>query len=428
MTERFLHYLWLHKYFFLSHLETTSGESLTILSQGVYNTDGGPDFLNAKVKVGDIEWAGNVEIHLRASDWLKHQHQTNLAYDNVILHVVFEADVPISRNSGEVIPTFEMKGHFEESMFERFQDMVDSSRWIACEKDISDVPRITFELWLERLLIERLEDKAGYIDYRLQQNLFDWEQSFFESVASSFGLKVNLQAFELLAKATPLSVLQKHADSLFQIEALLFGQSGLLDGTFKDEYPKQLWDEYLFLKTKYVLTPIDKSVWNFLRLRPSSFPTHRIAQLAQLVHQNKSLFSQAVVSVNITDLFPLFQVEASEYWHTHYLFDKIAKVNGHKLGTTMVNLIIINSVIPYLFLYGKYYGKESYTKKVLDLHDLLPAEDNLIIRGFKLLNVNTSTAFRSQALLQLKKRYCDKKRCLDCAIGNYLIKPKKPLA
>ncbi len=423
MTERFLHYLWLHKYFFTSHLTTTSGESLTILSQGVWNADGGPDFLNAKVKIGDVEWAGNVEIHLKASDWFRHRHQDNPAYDNVVLHVVYEADVPVSRSVGAEIPTFEMKGHFEESLFQQFQELVDSNRWIACEKQISDVPRITFELWLERLLIERLEDKTLMIDQHLQQNRFDWEQSFFESVASSFGLKVNSLAFELLAKATPLSVLQKHADQLFQIEALLFGQSGLLDDSFQDDYPKQLWKEYQFLQTKYALTPVDKAVWNFLRLRPSSFPTHRIAQLAQLVHQNKSLFSQAVVSINVTGLFPLFQVDTSEYWHTHYLFDKPAHVNGHKLGSTMVNLIVINSVIPYLFLYGKYYGIESYTKKALDLHDLLPAEDNLIIRGFKALNINTSTAFRSQALLQLKKRYCDDKRCLDCAIGNYLIKP-----
>lgn len=424
MTERFLHYLWLHKYFFSSHLTTTSGESLLVLSQGLHNMDGGPDFLNAKVKIGDIEWAGNVEIHLHASDWLKHQHQTNLAYDNVILHVVFEADIPICRNSGDEIPTFEMKGHFDESLYARFQEMVDSNRWIACEKQFSEVPRITAELWLERLLIERLEEKTEHIYQRLLQNQFDWEQSFFESIASSFGLKVNSLAFELLAKATPLCILQKHANNLFQIEALLFGQSGLLDGHFDDDYPKQLWEEYRFLQTKYALTPIDKSVWNFLRMRPSSFPTHRIGQLAMLVYQNKSLFSSAIVSVNISGLFTLFQVDTSEYWHSHYLFDKPAKVNGHKLGATMVNLIVINSVIPFLFLYGKQYGNESYTKKALDLHDLLPAEDNLIIRGFKSLNINTATAFRSQALLQLKKQYCDRKKCLDCAIGNYLIKPK----
>lgn len=422
MNEQFLHYLWQHKYFFLPNLTTTSGEMLTILNTGIHNLDGGPDFLNAKLRIGELEWAGNVEIHLKASDWIKHQHQINEAYDNIILHVVYDADVQIFRKSGDGIPTFQIKGHFNEAMYDTFQEMETSNRWIACEKQISTVPRITFELWLERLLIERLEEKTTLLDVHLQQNQFDWEQSFFESVASSFGLKVNSMAFELLAKATPLSLLQKHADNLFQIEALLFGQSGLLDDSYDDDYPNLLWKEYQFLQTKYALIPIDKAVWNFLRLRPSSFPTHRIAQLAQLVYQNKSLFSKAVVSINITSLFALFQVDTSEYWHSHYLFDKKSKVNGHKLGITMVNLIVINSVIPYLFLYGKHYGKESYTKKALDLHDLLPSEDNLIIRGFKSLNINTTTAFRSQSLLQLKKKYCDHKKCLDCAIGNHLIK------
>ncbi len=425
MNERFLHYLWQHKYFYGGHLHTTSKETIQIASQGIYNTDGGPDFLNAKVKIGEIEWAGNVEIHLKASDWYKHNHQENSAYNNIILHVVFDADIEIKRLSGEVIPTFEMKGHFDESLYHRFHQMMESDSWIACENQIEDVPRITFELWLERLLIERIEERSEHINRRLEQNNFNWEQSFYESIASSFGLKVNALAFELLAKSLPLSILQKHTLNVFQIEALLFGQAGMLEKIFNDDYPNKLQQEYQFLRTKYGLTPIDNAVWNFLRLRPSSFPTQRIAQLAMLISNSNSLFSSSIISMENADLFSIFQAGVSEYWHTHYLFDKEAKVNSHKLGSTMVQLIIINSVIPFMFMYGKYYGKESLMKKALDLHDLLPAEDNAIIREFKQLNINTATAFRTQSLLQLKKRYCDAKRCLDCAIGNYLIKPEQ---
>jgi len=423
MNERFLHYLWQHKYFYGGNLHTTGREPIQIASQGTYNTDGGPDFLNAKVKIGEIEWAGNVEIHLKASDWFKHNHQENGAYNNIILHVVYDADSEIKRSSGEIIPTFEMKGHFDESLYHRFYQMMESDSWIACENQITDIPRITFELWLERLLIERIEERTEQINRRLEQNNFNWEQSFYESVASSFGLKVNALAFELLAKALPLSILQKHTNNLFQLEALLFGQAGMLEESFCDEYPQKLKLEYQFLKSKYGLSPIDKTVWNFLRLRPSSFPTLRIAQLAMLISKRNSFFSSAVTTLESEDLFSVFQVGVSNYWHTHYVFDKEAKVNGQKLGTTMVQLIIINSVIPFMFMYGKYYSKESLMRKALDFHDLLPAEDNAIIREYKQLNINTATAFRTQALLQLKKRYCDNKKCLDCAIGNYLIKP-----
>ncbi len=425
MNERFLHYLWQHKYFYKSSLTTTNGETITIMSPGLYNTDGGPDFLNAKIKIGDIEWAGNVEIHINASDWYNHKHQENMAYNNIVLHVVYSADVDVSRVSGEVIPTFEIKGHFDETIYSKFDSLMEANRWIACEKQISDVPRITFELWLERLLIERVEEKSIHIDNRLQQNSFNWEQTFYESVASSFGLKVNAVPFELLAKSLPLNVLQKHTNSLFQVEALLFGQAGMLNEQFADEYPIKLQKEYLFLQTKYGLTPLDKSVWNFLRLRPSSFPTHRIAQLAMLLCNKTSLFSTVVVSLEIANMWETFQVGTSEYWQSHYLFDKEAKVKSYKLGSTMTQLILINSVAPFLFLYGKYYSKESMIKKALDLHDLLPAEDNAIIREFKRLNINTATAFRTQSLLQLKRHYCDAKRCLECAIGNSIVKPEQ---
>lgn len=424
MTEDFLHFLWKHKLFYSNDLTTTTGYPIKILSPGIHNFNGGPDFSNARIVIEELSWAGNVEIHLKSSDWYKHKHHNDRAYNNVILHVVYEDDATVTRKKGEVIPVLELKGRFEESMYERYAQMVESNQWIPCEKMIADVPRITFELWLERLLIERIEQKVVAIETRLNQNHFNWEQSFFESLASSFGLKVNSLAFELLAKATPLSILLKHTNNLLQIEALLYGQAGMLDLDFKDDYPNQLKKEYDFLRTKYHLKPMDKSLWNYLRLRPSSFPTHRISQLAMLIHKNPTLFTTTILNSSVSDLFPIFQVETSEYWHTHYLFDKEAKVSSRKLGATLMNLIIINSVIPFMFLFGKYYSKEALVKKALDLHDLLPAEDNVVIRNFKQLNINTSTAFRTQALLQLKKQYCDQKRCLQCAIGNFLVKSK----
>lgn len=424
MTEDFLHYLWKHKRFYASNLSTAEGRPVKVNVPGIHNSDHGPDFLDARIDVGEISWAGNVEIHLKASDWYRHKHDLDGAYSNVVLHVVYENDAEVVRNSGEPIPVVELKGRFEESMFEQYQEMMDANRWIPCEKLIADVPRITLEMWLERLLVERIEQKTELITNRLTQNQFDWEQSFYEALASSFGLKVNALAFELLAKSMPLSILLKHADSLFQMEALLFGQAGMLEAGFKDDYPSKLQSEYKFLRSKYGLSPMDKSLWNYLRLRPSSFPTHRISQFAQLIHSHPNLFSTTVLDLPIHHLESIFQVETSEYWLTHYLFDKEANVSAHKAGATLMNLIIINAVIPYMFLYGKYYSKEDLMKKALDLHDLLPAEDNAIIRTFKLLNLNTATAFRTQALLQLKKHYCDPKKCLHCAIGNHLLKPK----
>ncbi len=422
MTEDFLHYLWQHKLYYSNDLVLTNGEKLQIISSGVKNTDGGPDFSNARIVIGNVEWAGNIEIHINASDWKKHNHQADAAYDNVILHIVYENDLIIKRKSGEEIPTFVLKNRFNETMFERYFDFINAKRWIPCELMIKDIERFHFEMWLERMLIERLETKTNNIQKHLSQNVNNWEQTFYEQIASSFGFKVNSVAFECLAKSLPISIIGKHKNSLFQIEALLFGQAGMLNKDFKDEYPQKLKTEYQFLQKKYDLKPISYQLWKFLRLRPANFPTIRIAQLASLIHQSSGLFSKLINSNTILELKSYFNIESSEYWHHHYSFDKQSRVISHSLGETSINLIIINTIIPFMYLYGKYYDNESFTKKSLSFNDLLPAEDNVIIRNFKQLSINTSTAFRSQALLQMKKEYCDKKRCLDCAIGNLLIK------
>ena len=422
MTEEFLLYIWQHKLFYSNNLSLTNKENIIINSTGIRNNDSGPDFFNAKIKLSNIEWIGNIEIHIKSSDWEKHKHQNNKNYDNIILHVVYENDKNIFRKSGEVIPTLELKNKFNELIFEKYKELITSQRWIPCEYSIKTIERFHFEMWLERMLVDRIEKKVDNIQKHFELNISNWEQTFYEQLSSSFGFKVNSFAFEQLAKSIPIQYLGKHKNNQFQIEALLFGQAGMLAKDFKDEYPKKLKTEYQILKTKYKLEPIEDELWKFSKLRPSNFPTIRIAQLASLIYNSTSLFSKIINSNSIREIKTFFDVQMSEYWFEHYNFDKKTRVISNNLGNSSTNLIIINTIIPFLYFYGKYYDNDIYKKRALYFMDLLPAEDNSIIRKFKELNINTSTAFRSQALLQLKKEYCDKKKCLECGIGNILLK------
>ncbi len=422
MTEDFLYYIWQHKLFYSNNLTLSNGESLTIITTGIRNNNSGPDFLNAKIKISNFEWAGNVEIHTKSSDWQKHNHNVDSNYDNIILHVVFENDKNVLRKSGEVIPTLELKNKFNELIYEKYKEFLTSQRWIPCEYSIKNIERFHFEMWLERMLIERIENKIENIQQKFDKNINNWEQTFYEHLCSSFGLKVNSVAFEVLAKSIPISILAKHKNNLFQIEAMLFGQAGMLGKDFKDEYPKKLKNEYKILQAKYNFEPISNNLWKFMRMRPSNFPTIRIAQIASLIFNSSALFSKIINSKTINEIKLLFDIQISDYWKEHYSFDKKTKVLTQKIGELSLNLIMINTIVPFLYFYGKYYDNEDYTKRALYFMDLLPEENNSIIRKFKELNINTSTSYRTQALLHLKKEYCDKKRCLECAIGNILIK------
>jgi hypothetical protein len=422
LREDFLHYVWRFKQFDFSQLKTTNGENIEIFQFGQYNTDGGPDFTNAQIQIGKTLWAGNVEVHIKASDWLKHMHGKNLAYNNVILHVVFEADTVITNSVGQPIPTLELNGRISLKLKNTYLKLLHEKAWIPCANQIGSVPDFTKTIWLDRMLIERLEQKTTIIAEALERNNNDWETTFYQMVARSFGLKINVEPFERLAQTIPLITLGKHKNSLFQLEALLFGQSGFLSGDFKEDYPNQLKKEYEFLKHKYQLTGIPKTMWQFLRLRPPSFPTIRIAQFAALIHQSSHLFSKILEAENIETIERLFEVQVSDYWQCHYVLDKESQKRKKSVGSSTVQLIIINTIIPALFLYGKFKSEERYKDKALKFLEQLPAENNKIIDEWQSLGFKANSAYHTQALLQLKKQYCDKKNCLSCSIGNSILK------
>ncbi|MBK7870026.1 MAG: DUF2851 family protein [Saprospiraceae bacterium] len=421
MREDFLHYLWRTKRLDARDLHTTEGESLEILHFGTYNPHSGPDFTNARLRIGDTIWAGNVEMHLCSSEWLAHGHQTDKAYDNVILHVVLEEDQVIARASGERIPCLEVKSLVPPKLSSTYLKLLHNEYWIPCQYHFFQVKEMTKNLWLERLLVERIEEKTNIISETLKCNNNNWEETFYQMLARNFGMKVNAEPFELLAKSTPLLTLLKHKNSLNQLEALLFGQSGLLESGFENDYPNQLKKEYNFLQKKYNLTPILGESWKFMRLRPASFPTIRVAQFATLIFQSNHLFSKMLAAKDIAELENMFELKLSNYWLTHYIFDKESKKTQKKLGKSAIHLLIINTIVPFLFLYGKLRSEDHYQDKALQLLEQLPPENNHIIENWHKLGVTAISASQTQALLQLKNQYCDSKRCLDCAIGNAIL-------
>ncbi len=421
MKEELLHYLWRTKRFNFTHLPTTQGEVIQILYTGDYNTHAGPDFLNARIRIGNTTWAGNVEMHLCASEWLRHGHAADKAYDNVILHVVLEEDVPILRASGERIPCLEMKALIEPKLSSKYLELLHSEYWIPCQTQFAQVSEMTRTLWLERLLVERLEQKTEIIAQALARNQQNWEETFYHLLARNFGMQVNMEPFELLAKSTPLLLLAKHKNSLMQIEALLFGQAGLLESDFEEAYPNQLKKEYAFLQKKYHLTPLRGESWKFLRLRPANFPTVRIAQFAKLLFQSNHLFSKMLAAASVEEIENMLELKLSNYWLTHYRFDKISPKRAKKLGKNTIHLLIINTIVPFLFLYGKYKSEERYQDRAFALLEQLPPEENNIIEHWQTLGVKPESAYQTQALLQLKKHYCTAKKCLNCSIGNAIL-------
>lgn len=419
MKESILHYIWQQKIFSNVGLKTTDGELVEIIDTGKLNTDAGPDFFNAKIKIGNTLWAGNVEIHIAGSDWYKHSHQNDKLYDNVILHVVKLADADVFRSDGEKIPTMILQ--YPESVEHNYEELLKNKLWIPCAQKINTVPDIFINAWKTALLTERLESKTRNIRTLLQENTQHWEEAFYVTLARSFGFGTNSQAFELLARSTPLGVLAKHKNDLQQLEALLLGQAGLLEKDKTDEYILKLKQEYLFLKNKFNLQGIGAEQWKFLRLRPDNFPYIRIAQLANLIHKSSKLFSKMIENPDI-DLFKeLLQTEPSEYWNTHYLPGQPTKEKHKKLGESSINSLIINTVVPFLFCYADLKGKQDLKDKAIQLLNEIPAEKNAIISGWTNLGIQSESAFDTQALLQLKKNYCDEKKCLRCRIGHKVL-------
>ena len=420
MNEAILHFIWKYKPYIFNGLKTTNNEPIEVIDAGEYNSNAGPDFFNAKVMVGETLWAGNVEMHINSSDWFNHNHQTDKNYDNVILHVVVKNDKQAVTSFGNPIPTLQIKYPLE--IETELLAITNSGSWIPCAGKIHEVNPFTMKSWVEKMMVERLEQKTELVNQTVKDCNGSWEEAFYRSVVRCFGLKVNALPAEMLTKNTPLKVLAKQKDNLFQLEAILFGQSGLLDkAEADDEYQLSLKIEYNYLQKKYNLKPIDFSLWKFLRMRPAAFPTIRIAQLAMLIHKSSSLFSKLIEVDSYSEMVSMLTVNTSEYWETHYTFGNKSTRQNKQLGSQTIETIVLNSVIPFMFAYGESRGKPELKEKALSLLEKLPVEKNSTIDGFRKIGFGAQSAFDSQALLYLKTNYCDTRKCIFCNIGSSIL-------
>lgn len=414
--EELLHHIWQHRLFSQNKLTTVDGQPIEILKFGVLNSNAGPDFENARIKVGETEWAGNVEIHIKSSDWLRHKHQDDANYSNIILHVVFDDDLkePLGK-----FPTLELKHLVSDQVLRRYENLNTSSDELPCGSQFLEVPELVRSAWFDSLLIGRLQRKSEWMSQLVDECEGDLDQAFTVVVFRSFGMKVNAEPFEQLAKRIPSKVLSKHQDNILQLEAVLFGTAGFLSDP-KDDYQKELKQEFDFLSHKYQLKPLDVSVWKFLRLRPANFPTVRLAQLAALFQTTGAFFKWFSNQQEI-DLKNLM-VEPSSYWKTHYNFVTELKPKSKRIGKTMARNIIINAVAPFLFVTAHRQAKPELQDPALSLLQQLEAESNVKVNAFAEQGLEVQNAAESQALIELNTLYCDHKKCLNCSIGANILK------
>lgn len=423
MKEEFLYYIWEQKMFVSMPQVTTDGRNVEVIDVGKRNRVSGPDFFNAKVRIGDTVWVGNVEMHCKASDWYKHEHQDDPAYENVILHVVMENDVNVTRLNGE--PLTQMILQWPEWLNDNYKALYQAKPPIHCQKKVGHIPEIFITDWKNRLVIERWHQKYDTIEQMLRQNAHNWEETFYWIMARNFGFHTNSLPFEWTARSLPLIYIAKHKNNLMQIEAMLFGQAGLLPETAPDDYTEKLIREYSFLRNKFSLTPIKQGVWKKGGVRPSNSPYVRIAQFAALLHESSKLFSKILEIEKMDDFYALFQVQASDYWKKHTQFGIEGKERAKTLGKNSINTILINTVFPTLFVYGRSREDEAITERALNFLQKLPAEDNTIIHQWEEAGIKCQNAFDTQALLQLWHCYCSDRKCLRCRIGHQLLTRKQ---
>lgn len=419
--EDFLHYIWLHKRIDVTHLQTTKGEKIEIIHFGSYLQQTGPDFFNAQLIIDNQKWAGNVEIHVKSSDWYLHSHENDANYDSVILHVVWEHDTEIYRKDNSEIPVLELKNYISKFEIEKYYDLTTSKSWIFCENEIANVNEIVLANWQERLFFERLENKAVPFKKLVKENHSDWEATLFCMLAKNFGLNVNGQSFFDLAKSIPFSIIKKESFEVENLEALFFGKGEMLDNDKQDTYLIDLQKRWKFLSHKYQLEDSHITPIQFFKLRPDNFPTIRLAQLAMLYHTKQTLFIELILADTKEEIYAIFNNATSTYWESHYNFDSQSKKKSKKISKPFIDLIIINTIIPLKFLYAKANGKENIEDLIALIQTLQP-EKNVIIDKFASFKIKSKSAFETQSLLQLKNGYCYQKKCLQCAIGLTLLK------
>lgn len=421
MKEDFLHYLWKFRKFDNLNLKTAQNESITIIKPGDYLELSGPDFFNALIKIGDQKWAGNVEIHLKSSDWYLHNHEKDPAYENVILHVVWENDTAIFRENNTEIPVLILKDYVSQEIIENYYALVSPKTWISCERQLNEIDDFVFKNWQERLFFERLERKSLFVYELLEETNQDWEAVLFCMLAKNFGLNTNGNSFLQIAKSIPFSIIRKESFEAGSLEALFLGTAGLLDGEKEDVYFKDLKFKYFFLLHKYQLVKTHVDPVLFFKLRPDNFPTIRLSQLAELYHKHQNLFSKIIALKSAKEVYNLLNVSSSEYWKNHYQFDKESSKKAKPLSKSFLDLIIINTIIPIQFAYSNTIG-EFVTEDLIDFMIEVASEKNAVIDKFNSFGIKSVNAFESQSLLELKNEYCNNKACLKCAVGIELLK------
>lgn len=419
--EKLMQYVWKHRLWRSEDMVTNTGKKVRVVDPGLLNTDAGPDFFNAKIEIDGHMWVGNVEMHYRATDWKRHHHDSDKAYDSVILHVVAKDDAPVRRTNGELIPqlVLEVSPQFNAD----YASLVGATIEVPCATKIKQVPHLTIVEWVEGLAFERLHGKVERIHQLLDSFNGSWEDVCYVTLARNFGFGINNDAFERLARRTPLRLLGKHSDSVLQIEALLFGQAGMLDAQKPgmDSYYNQLCTEYAFLSNKFQLTPMEKESWKLFRIRPQNFPYRRIAMLAQFIEGGFRMMNRILEAEGEKEMRALFEVELNGYWTKHYTFGKPNERATATLSRSSIDIILINTVAPLLYAYGELTGNYEMTDKAIKLLEDLRAENNSIVSHFVAYGIDCPDALTSQALVQLKREYCDARKCIYCKIGHHLL-------
>lgn len=421
MTENLLQHIWQYKLYRPSNLISSIGEPIEVIHPGHPNNNSGPDFFNAKIKIDSTLWAGNVEIHINASDWNKHQHHVNNNYNNVILHVVLNNDKPITNNLGRTIPAIELS--VNKNLLDDYKSLMATKSWLSCKDNIRTISNIDISHWLERLLILKLEDKYLHITQLLEEYNNNWNHVFFIFLSRAMGFGVNSDSFEYMAKSIPINDILHHSDNLLQLESFLFGQAGLLDKNHESSYYKSLKNEYTFLKHKYKLKNPTSPPCMFLRLRPSNFPTIRLSQLAYFIKQSNGNFEEFINHLNPKTIFSQLTMKASDFWDAHYTFEKTSQNNAQKtLGLQSKRLLIINAIVPLMFSYAKHHNNQVLQNRAIELLENLPPEKNSIVNKWnEYANKKVNSSFESQSVIYLNQRYCNLKKCLNCAIGHKVL-------
>lgn len=420
MEEKILYFVWKYKLYETKQLIDSEGGQLEIIKKGMQNNNAGPDFVDAQIKMGGTIWAGNIEMHINASDWNKHKHNKDKAYNNVILHVVVNNDKEVFNEKGNKV--LALKINISQSILNKYYFLIRNEETPACRKELGNINTFKLNLWFNNILFERLNGKTELIAEKLKAGKNNWEEVFYQILARNFGFSLNAEPFERLAHSLPLKYLAKHHDNLLQIEALLFGQAGFLQAELRDNYYTVLKREYTHLQKKFKLKPIEKYNWKFLRSRPSNFATVRIAQFAMLIYQSKALFSKIINANSVSEIKKMFRIKPSGYWLNHYTFEKKSVIKEKQLGSGSIDNLIINTIVPFTFLYGEFKANQLLKDKAVRMLENLKPERNHITRIWDNAGIKIENAFLSQAVIQQTKNYCQKQRCLDCGVGSELLR------